>query len=379
MSLLLNALNHVYTLNGIPRAPEGGAGGGTIGGGGDDGGGGGGEQQQQQNQYTPPDAATARAFLSEFGFGDLKDRKDEDVLGLHKGFSERLGKEKQGFPPNWRELMAGDDKAYLKTLARYNSPADFAKKTRSLESQLSSGEYVKKLPPNATPEQIAEHRKSLGLPEKPEGYLAPEVMKLPDGIVLGEDDKPFALGLAEVALAEGVPPAAFNKQVAKYVELREGLIAQQEEADIAYKAKSMDELREEFGPKFGTKGDPVIAGVNALLKTAPDGVADALLGGRLADENGKTGALIGNDPNVLRWLIQIAREIDPQATLVPPTEGDAGKDVDARMKEIESWMGAPKGTPEHAKYWKDEKVQAEWRTLSDARDKANARAGNRAA
>jgi hypothetical protein len=54
----------------------------------------------------------------------------------------------------------------------------------SLQQQLSSGEYVKRLPKDAKPEQVAEWRKNNGIPESPEKYD----FNLPDGLVMGEAD-----------------------------------------------------------------------------------------------------------------------------------------------------------------------------------------------
>src|SRR5688572_23894721 len=94
------------------------------------------------------------------------------------------------WPADWRQKLAGEDKKTLERLGRMASPADLLKSYRALEQKISAGELKKGLPENATPEQVAEWRREQGLPEKPEGYL--ENLSLPDGVVLGEADKPMA-------------------------------------------------------------------------------------------------------------------------------------------------------------------------------------------
>jgi hypothetical protein len=61
--------------------------------------------------------------------------------------------------------------------------------------------------------------------------------------------------------------------------------------------------------------------------------------------------------------------IQPRAPVAPAPPPPTT--VDARLEELNNWMAAPKGSPEYAKYWKDEKVQAEYRDLLRARSADN--------
>ena len=257
------------------------------------------------------------------------------------------------FPDNWREKMAGDDKAYLKQLQRYNSPVDFAKKAKSLEAMISSGEYKRQLPADATPEQKAEWRKEQGIPDNPDGYLVD--LKLPNGVVLSDADKPIARGFAEAALEGDINPQQYSKLVAKYYDLQDEVKAQQTQADLQFREEAQDDLRSEFGSDYKR----TVNSVNALVASMPEGLGDRLLGGRSAD-----GKLLGDDPAMIKWLAGLQREINPLATLAPTT-GGSGSD---RLAEIRKFRREnPNG------YDSDKAMQAEELKLIEATQKMQRR------
>jgi hypothetical protein len=99
-----------------------------------------------------------------------------------------------------------------------------------------------------------------------------------------------------------------------------------------------------------------IASVKRYLATLPRSVREGLANAR--DDNDVATL---NDPQALKWLLQLAR---PQ--LAPPRGGSA-PDRSARRREIEGWMGAPRGSENYNKYWRDDKVQAEYRALTAVR------------
>jgi hypothetical protein len=104
-----------------------------------------------------------------------------------------------------------------------------------------------------------------------------------------------------------------------------------------------------------------IASVKRYLATLPRSVREGLANAR--DDNDVATL---NDPQALKWLLQLAR---PQ--LAPPRGGPAPPDHDAinsaRIRQLEDWMGAPKGSENYNKYWRDDKVQAEYRALTAVR------------
>lgn len=259
------------------------------------------------------------------------------------------------WPDDWRVKMAGEDKGYLKTLERYGSPAELAKAHRELQVKLSSGQLKTTLKADATPEETATWRKENGLPDKPEAYEA----KLPGGIVLGEADAPLLKGFQETAFKANMSPGQFNEALTWYFAEQDAVQAKQFEADRTFKLAAEDDLRKEWGA--GYRGE--VASIQNFLALAPDGVAERLFSGRTAD-----GKLIGDDPAVLRWLASLSREANPMASLVPAGSADPMKAGADRIKEIEGMMA--KGD---SAYWRDDAVQAEYRSLIDARNKTQSR------
>src|SRR5215831_3317501 len=79
----------------------------------------------------------------------------------------------KAFPESWREDLAGGDKAFRKTLDRFDNPAALAKAYKELTARLSSGDLKATRPPpdNATAEQIALWRGEQGLPQSAAAYV----------------------------------------------------------------------------------------------------------------------------------------------------------------------------------------------------------------
>lgn len=84
---------------------------------------------------------------------------------------------------NWRKDMAGDDPEALKFLEKYNDPAAAYKAWRSATAKISEGGKVKIPGENATPEELAEWAKAMGVAEAPDKY---EITAKPDDKIAGE-------------------------------------------------------------------------------------------------------------------------------------------------------------------------------------------------
>jgi hypothetical protein len=256
------------------------------------------------------------------GTGTILDAADKgsDDKGSDQGDK---GADK-GSEPDWRAQMAGDDKEAAKRLARFAGPADVFKSFRSLEAKISSGEFKKPLSETATPEEKATWRKENGLPEKADEYVAK--LALPNGLVIGEAEKPVVAELAAVAHDSNLDPKAFNGLVAKYYEMQDKQRQIQEDADAKFKVDAEDALRKDWqGPDYRRN----LTAVRNLMSTWPEGLAEGVLAGRDA-----SGRLLGDNPVFIRQLASLALELNPAATLVPAGTTDAGKSVAGRLDEI---------------------------------------------
>jgi hypothetical protein len=258
--------------------------------------------------------------------------------------------------PDWRAAMAGDDARFLERLGRFASPADFARSYRSLETKLSSGEYRRDLPENATDEEKAAWRKELGIPDKADGYD----VKLPDGLVLGKDDQPVVDLFKQFAHERNYTPRQLNEALTWYYETQDALASQREDADGAFRQKSEDALRAEYGADYRRNMNVL----GSVRDSMPEDLAARLLAGRLAD-----GTKIGNDPAFIRWMVSLGLELNPASTLVPATAANAGASI---ATELESIARLRVESPEA--YWKDNKLLQRERELIAAQEKMRTRA-----
>jgi hypothetical protein len=261
------------------------------------------------------------------------------------------------WPEDWAQKLAGADPKELARVQRMASPAAVWKAYRELEAKLSSGQYKQGLKPDATPEEVATWRKENGLPESPEGYKP----ALPNGMIPGEVDAPLIGGFQKLAHEQGLTPDQFNKTLAWYYNEVDADAAQRVENDKAFRATAEDQLRAEWGPQYRAE----VKGIaNFLEASAPAGLSDVLFNSRTAD-----GKLLGDHPEVLRWLSGMVRTVNPLATLVPAGSADPLKAGEARIAEIEGVMKA-----DQRKYWNDPALQEEYGKLLQARNAMQGRA-----
>ncbi len=229
------------------------------------------------------------------------------------------------WPENWREIMAGSDEKLLARLKRFNAPTGIMNSWREAEKKLSSGELKKALPKDATPEQVAAWRKENGIPEKPDEYKFDL-----GGIVPSEQDAAVLTEFASVSHETNLPPDVANKLANWYFARQEQAAAQQVAADKEFNVQAQVDLRQEWGAEYKAN----VNAMNSFLdSTMPKEAKDNLFGARLAD-----GSLLGDNPVILKWLAQVAKDNMPGAELVPTGAPSVAKGVHGRIEELESLM-----------------------------------------
>lgn len=257
-------------------------------------------------------------------------------------------------PSDWRtELAAGDEKL-LGFLGRYASPKAFAEAAKKDRDTLRNGSALKPLSEDATEEEIAAYRKAFNVPEAPDKYLE----ALPDGLVVGDDDKPAISQFAEAMHKANAPKAVVDAAIQTYYDIVDAQEAELIQRNEQAKDAGINDLRDEWGADYRRN----INVVASYISTLPEAVQSIINEGSMSD-----GTLIGNNPEVLRWLAAQALDANPLATVVPGSGADQAKGIDEEMSEIERVM-----REERSRYNRDEKMQARYRQLIDAK----ARLGN---
>lgn len=275
------------------------------------------------------------------------------------------------WPDNWREklaehIAAGDKKAYdreLKRLQRIADPSGVYGMYRELDNRLNGGGLIKVPGKDAKPEDIESFHKALGVPEKPEDYF--KDIKLDNGAVIGEADKPIVDIFAAAMHKAGATPAVMTAVLNTYYARQEEIAAQQDDADDEFHRESLRTLKEEWGPSLNRR----INSIHSIFATAPGGADASNPNSLLAQVNAARlpdGKRLGNHPDWLKLMSYLASEVNPEAAVVE--DGKQGS------MTIESELGSiqqlRKTDPK--KYW-SKPVQDREEELIAAQQKVQAR------
>lgn len=227
---------------------------------------------------------------------------------------------------DWREKMAGGDEKVLKQLGRYTTPDQVAKALIEAKHKISAGEFKKPLAADASPEDIAAWRQENGIPEAFDKYE----VKLSNGLVIGEEEKPFVDEFLKVAHSSNATPDQVNKMLGWYYETTDARAEEQIKADIEFKREAEESLRTEWGADYKTN----LNLLNSVFDAAPEGLKQNLMSARMAD-----GSVLGNNPEALKFLAGLAREINPVATVVPGAGAGAAAAIGDEIAKLTKLAG----------------------------------------
>jgi hypothetical protein len=254
---------------------------------------------------------------------------------------------------DWRKVIGGDDAEAQKALQRFTDPKAFYKSYSEAQAKIRSGELAKPLAKEATAEQIAEWRKANGVPEKVEEYFA----KLPNGRVLGKEDQPLFNEVAERLHKQNVPTAVMHDLVDWYYSSQESQAAAERQLDDADRQKAITALRNEWGPDYKANMNILDSWLDGLGPDLKKSFQNAILG---------DGSRLMNNTSAVKWLVGLARTMNPAVGLIPGGDGDM-KSLETEISTIEKFMRTNR-----AEYNKDEKMQERYRSLLSAREKLKA-------
>ncbi len=256
---------------------------------------------------------------------------------------------------DWRKEISGGDEKAAKTFERFSTIQDAGKAYLEAVTKIRSGELAKPLPKDATPDQVAEWRKGNDIPDSPAGYFE----KLPNGLVIGEEDKPLFDGFAKAMHDLNAPPAMIHAAVEWYYGMQDEQVQAQQGADGERKTKLESELRTAWGQDFQANANIYMG----YIDSAPAEVKEALTTARDIDGN-----YILYRPEVVAWLTAQARELNPTGHILPGGSGGDLSSVQTEIDGIEKLMRTNR-----SEYNRDEAKQARLRQLYTAREKLKAR------
>ena len=224
----------------------------------------------------------------------------------------------QKWPDNWRDEMAGGDEDFRKTLDRFNSPDAVVKSWREMRQKMDSGEYRRNVEYKAewSDEEKAQYRKENGIPDAPDKYT------LPQGLVLGEADKPAVDKFLADMHSANLPDKYAGAVVDWYFKSQAEQQAAETTSDKQFQAQAEETLRTEWGPEYN----------------ANKNMAQEFATQRFGAEVGK--ALMGAGADVVKAVADLAREINPMMTLAPNSSAP-GQALADELTSRRKQMGQP--------------------------------------
>jgi hypothetical protein len=241
------------------------------------------------------------------------------------------------WPEDWREKAVEgvadkkEQERILAQLKRYIDPAAVINKNRELEAKLSEGGRIKIPGKDAKPEEVAAYHKALGVPEKSEDYL--QHIKLENGAVIGELDKPVLSSVLGVLHEAGATPAIANALVNWHYKSQQAAAEKIEEQDHNLRIETERALRAKLGDTYQRRINSI---GNALAEFHPRGLEGL---NEWLEKRGDNFRVRGNDPEIVEMLMGLAQRVNPVASATPDGSGNA-QTLEAELAEIKKLRSA---------------------------------------
>lgn len=192
---------------------------------------------------------------------------------------------------DWRSGIA--DEKLKKHAERFTSVEEMAKAHLDLRTRLSKS--VNAPSEDATPEEVAEYREKMGIPESEAGYEAPKI----EGYEPSDQDNEFRDHMAPVFHKHHISKDAWDDIVTQYgqhlIQSNKAAVEAQAEADQTYLNQSEAALRKSWGKDY-----------NANLRYSQEGTKHFF-----EDDIGqlelKNGQLLGSHPSFMKGMASIGR------------------------------------------------------------------------
>ncbi len=161
-----------------------------------------------------------------------------------------------GQPPapssDWRAAIAGQDTKAIEQLSRYKTPADFLNAHNELRGKLSERAAPARLADNATPEQVGEWRKGMGLPDvakdaAPDAYMGAYKIEAPKGYELNAVEKGMLGDYAKLAYEQGHSPREVKAATDFFFQQQAASQQAVNRLAVDFQKKEQNGLRDELG------------------------------------------------------------------------------------------------------------------------------------
>ena len=229
-------------------------------------------------------------------------------------------------PPDSDEWRSPDRIADTKLrdhAGRFTSVVDLLGKHFELRQQLSTA--IQPLGKDATDEQVASHRKAMGVPETAEGY----VFTAPEGQEFSDNDKEFHKSASEMFHTNNIPVEAANAQIAWFNEYAAQVEKNQLAEDKAFADESEAALKVEWPGKEFERNTAFA-----------DRAAAKVFGDELDNVRNietKDGRFVLDNPAFVKMLAGIGREMSEGRLGTVMTEGDEAA-LDTEIDDLETQM-----------------------------------------
>lgn len=238
------------------------------------------------------------------------------------------------FKEGWINQLPDDLKPYGSTLGKYPNVVEMLRGHGNAQKLLGQKSQPLKPPgPDATPEQRAEWRKIVGVPDSPDAYGFKKPEKLPEGLDWNDEQ---AKEFAKLAHELDVTPAQAEKLISYHLDKMSGMVKNGQEQLTAWKEQQRDELKKEWGDKYDNQ-------IQRAIKAAEWCGIDP------------NDAELGNSAKMIRSFAKVAellsedKFIGPDKTGIGMTGPDAAEDI--RRNPNNPWHNAYHGKEGKDRQW----------------------------
>lgn len=242
-------------------------------------------------------------------------------------------------PPtdDWRARFAGEDTKALETFSRFKTEADLGKAYLEAQKALSKRAEPARLPENAKPEQIAEWRKGLGLPEldrdaKPEAFMEAYKIAIPEGYTPSEVEKGLLGDFAKHAYEKGYSPGEVKGAVDFFLQSQQANMQAANKLNVERQQEWTRALKDDLGRDY----EPTIAAAETYLNNLFEDNADAKTEILRAQLPG--GGFLGDHPAFVKMVADLALQNGFTDRIEANSMESGGKSLAEQQQELEGLM-----------------------------------------